>query len=82
MSKMENTDRIFKVYEAMNQAVPDDNNRLEVMRAAEMIIANCIAQSGVDKDNEERIYKAIADDVKHMTASLKVLIEEKKEGEQ
>ena len=80
MSKMENTERIIKVYEAMKQAVPDDNNMLEVMQAAEIIIADCIAQSGVDKDIEDRTYKAIVDDVKNMTASFKVLIEEKKEG--
>lgn len=79
---MENTERIIKVYEAMKQAVPDDNNMLEVMQAAEIIIADCIAQSGVDKDIEDRTYKAIVDDVKNMTASFKVLIEEKKEGEQ
>ena len=80
MSKIENTERIIKVYEAMKQAVPDDNNMLEVMQAAEIIIADCIAQSGVSKDIEERTYKAIVDDVKNMTASFKVLIEEKKEG--
>ena len=79
---MENTERIIKVYEAMKQAVPDDNNMLEVMQAAEIIIADCIAQSGVDKDIEDRTYKAIVDDIKNMTASFKVLIEEKKEGEQ
>ena len=80
MSKIEITDRIGKLYEAMKQAVPDDNNMLEVIRAAEMIIADCIAQSGVSKDIEERTYKVIADDVKKVTASFKVLIEESKEG--
>ena len=79
MSKIENIDRIYKVYEAMKQAVPDGSNMLEVLRAAEMIIADCIAQSGVSKDIEERTYKAIADDVKKITANFKVLIEESKE---
>lgn len=84
MSKIENFDfyRINKVYEAMKKVVPDDNNMLDVMRAVEMIIAECIAQSVVSKDIEERTYKAIAADVKNMTAIFKVLIEERKEYEQ
>jgi len=36
--------RYFEVYEAMKKAVPDDNNMLEVMRACEFIIADCIAR--------------------------------------
>jgi len=36
MNKIENTERYVKVYEAMKQAIPDDNNMLEVLRAAEI----------------------------------------------
>lgn len=52
----------------MRQAVPDDNNMLEVLRAAEMVIADSIAQSGVDKEIEdlEKAVWYINDRIKQM----------------
>ena len=81
MNKIENTERYVKVYEAMKQAIPDDNNMLEVLRAAEIIIADCIFQSRVSKEIEERTYKAIPDDIKKMVETFKDSNEESKEGE-
>ena len=60
----------------MKNAVPDDNNMLEVMRAAEFIIADCIAQSNVCKDIEERTYKAIAEDIQRFAEAFKPIAEE------
>lgn len=79
MNKIENTEHCIKVYEAMKHAIPADNNMLEVIRAAELIIADCISQSGVSKEIEERTYKALADDIKDMTEILKGSTEESKE---
>ena len=71
-----NVHRYMEVYDAMKKAVPDDNNMLEVMRACEFIIADCIAQSNVGKDIEEQTYKAIADDIRRFTEAFKPIAEE------
>ena len=75
-NEKKNVHRYFEVYEAMKKAVPDDNNMLEVMRACEVIIADCIAQSNVGKEVEEQTYKAIADDIRNLTEALKSIAEE------
>ena len=75
-NKKKNVHRYFEVYEAMKKAVPDDSNMLEVMRACEIIIADCIAQSNVGKEVEEQTYKAIADDIRKLTEALKPIAEE------
>ena len=49
-NKKEDFLRYWEVYEAMQDAVPDDSNMLEVMRGAEMIIADCIAQADYSKE--------------------------------
>ena len=68
------------VYEIINQAIPDDANTLEVLRAAEIIIADCIIQLNASKENEEKIYKCIVEDIKNMTESFKDFIKKKEEG--
>ena len=70
-----NAHRYLEVYEAMKNAVPD-NNMLEVMRACELIIADCIAQSNFGKEVEEQTYKAIADDIRKFTEAFKPIAEE------
>ena len=75
-NEKKNVHRYFEVYEAMKKAVPDDNNMLEVMRACEFIIADCIAQSNVGKEVEEQTYKAIADDIRKFTEAFKPIAEE------
>ena len=68
--------RYYDMYEAMQDAVPDDSNMLEVMRGAEMIIADCIAQADYSKEKEELTYKAIADDIRRFTRAFKLTNEE------
>jgi hypothetical protein len=70
--------RYWEVYEAMQNAVPDDNNMLEVLRGAEMIIADCIAQANYSKEKEEMTYKAIADDIRKFARAFKLTNEEMK----
>ena len=74
-------ERYMEVYEAMKNAVPDDSNMLEVIRAAELIIADCIAQTYAVKEIEEKTYKAIADDIQELTEVLKPIFKEMKEEE-
>ena len=74
-NEKKNVRRYFEVYEAMKNAVPDDNNMLDVMRACEFIIADCIAQSNVGKEVEEQTYKAIADDIRIFTGLFKPIAE-------
>ena len=71
-----NVHRYFEVYEAMKKAAPDDSNVLEVIRASEFIIADCIAQSNGGKEVEEKTYKAIADDIRKFTEAFKPIAEE------
>ena len=80
-NEKKNVHRYFEVYEAMKKAVPDDNNMLEVMRACEFIIADCIAQSNVGKEVEEQTYKAIADDIRKFTEAFKPTAEEAEKEE-
>jgi len=75
-NEKKNGHRYFELYDAMRNAVPDDNNMLEVLRAAEMIIADCIAQSNFDKEREERAYKAIANDIRKFAEAFKPIVEE------
>lgn len=67
--------RFLEVYEVMKNAVPYANNMLEVIRACEFIIADCIAQSNVGKEVEEQTYKAIADDIRKVTEAFKPIVE-------
>ena len=63
--------RYWEVYEAMQNAVPDDSNLMEVLRGAELIIADVIAQSDFSKEKEERTYKVIADDIRRFAKAFK-----------
>jgi hypothetical protein len=65
------THRYLELYEAMKMAVPDDSNILEVIRACEFIIADCIAQSDSSEEHDEQSFKAIADDIRRFTRAFK-----------
>lgn len=53
----------FNIFERMSQAVHGEN-MLAIMRAAELMIANCIAQARVDERTKEQTYASVADDVR------------------
>ena len=59
----------------MRDAVPKGSNVKDVIRGAEIVIADCIAQSYVGDDVDEEIYKIIADDIKLSVEHLKPIIE-------
>ena len=69
MSKVENVLEYYAIYEKMAEAVPDDANMMAVIRAAEFMIASCIAQTKVNKVSE-RTYAAIAENVRKFAESM------------
>jgi len=70
-NKKKPTHRYLELYEAMKMAVPDDSNILEVIRACEFIIADCIAQSDSSEEHDEQSFKAIAADIRRFTKAFK-----------
>lgn len=60
----ENIQRIYDLYDIMRKSIPDEYNMLEVIRAAEFILADCIAQSGVSDEVKEKTFASIPEDVK------------------
>lgn len=75
MDKKERLHRCFEIFDAMRDAVPKGSNVKDVIRGAEIVIADCIAQSYVGDDVDEEIYKIIADDIKLSVEHLKPIIE-------
>ena len=60
----ENIQRIYDLYDIMRKSIPDEYNMLEVIRAAEFILADCIAQSGVSDKIKEKTFESIPKDIK------------------
>ena len=69
MSKVENVLEYYAIYEQMAAAVPDDANMIAVIRAAELLIADCICQTKVNKASEQT-YADIAENVRKFTESM------------
>lgn len=59
----------------MRDAVPNGSNVKDVIHAAEIVIADCIAQSYVGDDVDEKIYKIIVDDIKLSVEHFKPIVE-------
>ena len=79
MSKIENLNRYFEVFEAMNNAVPEGSTHWDVMIAAELFIANSIAINNVEKDDEEQIYKSIVVNIKRFVEKINLAAEQESE---
>lgn len=62
--KREDTQNYIDMYEILRKAVPTEANTLAVMRAAEFLLADCIAQSGVSEQVREETYASIPDDIR------------------
>ena len=76
MSKKERLHKCFEIFDAMRDAVPKGSNVKDVIHGAEIVIADCIAQSYVGDDVDEKIYEIIADDIKISVEHLKPIIEQ------
>ena len=70
MSKVENVLEYYAIYEKMAEAVPDDANMMAVMRAAELLIADCICQTKINEEVREKTYAHIAKEVRKFAESM------------
>ena len=62
--KKEDVQTFLDVYEIIRKAVPDNTNVLTVLRAAEFLLADCIASADVSDEIREEAYAAIPDDIR------------------
>ena len=67
-----NVHKYMALFYILADAIPtEEYNMLDIMRACEFIIADCIAQSNVSKEVEEKTYASIAEDIKNFATSFK-----------
>ena len=64
MSKVEEVLEYLAIYEKMADAMPDDANMMAIIRAAELLIADCIAQAKLTAEDRQKAYAKISEDVK------------------
>ena len=70
--------RCIDVYEAMRDAVPDGCNLMDVIRGAEVIIADAIARAKLGEKAEERAYEIIPCDIRELVEVMKRVYEDDK----
>ena len=58
------------VYEIIRKAVPAGANVLAVLRAAEFLLADCIASADVSDEVREETYAAIPDDIRNFVKAF------------
>lgn len=67
-----NIHKYVDLFYIIGDAIPtEEYSMLDIMRAAEFLIADCIAQSNVSKEVEEKTYASIAEDIKNFATSFK-----------
>ena len=67
-----NIHKYMDLFYIIADAIPTkEYSMLDIMRAAEFLIADCIAQSNVSKEVEEKTYASIAEDIKNFATSFK-----------
>lgn len=68
--KPEDVKNYIDIYETLRKAVPDGANVLAVMRAAEFLLADCIAAADVTDEVREQTYAAIPDDIRNLVKAF------------
>lgn len=72
MNEKKNVKRYMALFEIISDVIPvDEYSMLDIMRAAEFLIADCIAQAGVSVEIEEKTYKFITEDIKNFAQAFK-----------
>ena len=67
-----NIHKYMALFDIIYDAIPtEEYSILDIMRACEFVIADCIAQSNVSKDIEEKTYASIAEDIKNFATAFK-----------
>jgi hypothetical protein len=69
--KPEDVKNYIDIYDTLRKAVPDGANVLAVMRAAEFLLADCIASADVTDEVREQTYAAIPDDIRNFVRAFK-----------
>lgn len=67
MDKIEEKKKVIEIFDKMRHATPDSCSVLQVLQAAELIIADCIAQSFVGKKIDDSVYANIAAEIRMNT---------------
>lgn len=68
--KKEDVQNYLDVYEIIRKAVPDNASVLAVLRAAEFLLADCIASADVSDEVREETYAAIPDDIRNFVKAF------------
>ena len=68
--KKEDVQNYLDVYEIIRKAVPADASLLAILRAAEFLLADCIAQANVSDQVREETYAAIPDDIRNFVKAF------------
>ena len=68
--KPEDVQNYIDIYEILRKAVPDGANVLAVLRAAEFLLADCIASADVSDEVRELTYAAIPDDIRNFVKAF------------
>lgn len=68
--KKEDVQNYIDVYETLRKAVPTGANVLAILRAAEFLMADCIAQADVSDQVREETYAAIPDDIRNFVKAF------------
>lgn len=72
INEKRNVHKYMALYDIFAAAIPtEEYSMLDIMRACEFIIADCIAQSNVSKEVEEKTYASIAEDIKNFATTFK-----------
>ena len=70
--KKEDVQNYLDVYEIIRKAVPAGASVLAILRAAEFLMADCIAQANVSEQVREETYAAIPDDIRNFVKAFQV----------
>ena len=76
MDKETQTRRMSLFEDLSNVIDTDKYNIADIIRAASMLIADCVAQSDITEETEEKTYNAIIKDIKYAVATLKEIYKE------
>ena len=68
--KKEDVQNYLDVYETIRKAVPAGASVLAILRAAEFLMADCIAQANVSDQAREETYAAIPDDIRNFVKAF------------
>ena len=70
--KKEDVQNYLDVYEIIRKAVPAGASVLAILRVAEFLMADCIAQANVSDQVREDTYAAIPDDIRNFVKAFQL----------